>query len=686
MTTTLAASSPLGVWPTQAGFDLAKTMWEGYPLTLQRTIFYEIGFRPPSTLPDLHKGVPKIPFVSVLDVPASTRDRVLERILKGTAYDKALWNPTGGYYVTPPVPAPAPARNWPTQDDIDFAKAEWGKYTLQAQVGLFVAIHVPSPIADPSTHLIPWSRVSNQPGGKFYDALVAILSGTPHAKPTPIVTPITPAPGSSWPSTADLDFAEARWTAAGAKERRDWLTTAKIRYTGMRVNATMLRLTWAWVTGAPGRVNPARNPRLHLERQREVDRLIVAVLEGTPHAKPAAPIVPIVPVGPAPVAPPPVVPGAALTAAEANVKAPERRAGVIKERQRLLASYYARKPVRLDLLEGPYGAYSTAPPADAVITITSPGAYDQAEFATIQGLTLHEIAHLLYTTPVGRAWPGISVFSEWHKYYNILEDARIEWIMVNRWRVKDHFIRLMKVMEMKHPLLMWGRRHYLPYNVPAPEPARVPDLIDEYMGALDIQVRVELAEELAKIYHEDPPVLPPSPFSEEKAEGGNPSIDRDVPREDTRTPEQKADEKKAAADHKEKSKKDKVERAKAKPKDKKKKDEKKKDEKKKDEEPDKKPKGEKKPKDDKGEENDEKKPKDDKKDEKEKEEKEKEKEKKPPKGGPPPPPPKPERIPAEDLEDLLPKLFEGAVILETGETIGGIVKGILKDMGKGGKL
>ncbi|GEM_PF-4992947 len=660
MTTTLAASSPLGVWPTQDAIDLAHANWDALALSVQRGAFTFLGLRVPPKM----AGTDKISFASVLALPATLRDRFLEQLLKGTAYDKALWNPTITPAAVTPVPAPSPARSWPTQDDIDFAEAEWGKYTLQAQVGLFLLIRVLTPIADPVTHLIPWSKVRYLSGGKFHEALVAILSATPHAKPPPIVTPIPPAPSSSWPSAADLEFADARWTLARAKERRDWLTTARIRYTGMRVNATMLRLTWAWVTGAPGRIDPARNPRLHIERVREVGRLIVAVLEGTSHDKPAAPIVP------APVAPPPVVPGAALTAAEANVKAPERRGSVIKERQRLLASYYARKPVHFDLLKGPsYAAYSTAPPAAAVITITSPGAYDQAEFATIQGLTLHEIAHLLYTTPVGRAWPGISVFSEWHKYYNILEDARIEWIMVNRWRVKDHFIRLMKVMEMKHPLLMWGRRHYLPYAVPAPEPPRVPDLIDEYMGSLDIKDRVELAEELAKIYHKYPPVLPPSPFAEEKAEGdsgADPSLD-------ARTPEQKADENKAAADHREKSKKDKAERAKAKPKD-----EKKPKDKKKDEEPDKKSKGEKKPKEDKGEDDDEKKPGDDK-----KEEKEKEKEKKPPGGGPPPPPPKPERIPAEDLEDLLPKLFEGTVILETGQTIGGLVKGILKDMGKG---
>ena len=111
---------------------------------------------------------------------------------------------------------------------------------------------------------------------------------------------------------------------------------------------------------------------------------------------------------------------------------------------------------------------------------------------------LHELGHMLFTRKPK------TLYHHWRHQaaYNFLEDQRVEHVLASKYPgMKKYFTYLAEKTNLKgkDPAVLWGRRFFLPYEVPEPE-AEIKDVIDDYMISKNIAEREGLAKKFAEVY------------------------------------------------------------------------------------------------------------------------------------------------------------------------------------------
>jgi len=129
------------------------------------------------------------------------------------------------------------------------------------------------------------------------------------------------------------------------------------------------------------------------------------------------------------------------------------------------------------------------------IVIVGPELDSPKRWAMVKALNLHELGHCLFSES-----NELKRDMKTRKAWNLLEDQRVENIMVRLYPGSRKYFVLAATELLRDPILLWGRRHFLPFRVARPQPPRVAEIIDEYLATTpsDIHKRISLARELAK--------------------------------------------------------------------------------------------------------------------------------------------------------------------------------------------
>lgn len=139
-----------------------------------------------------------------------------------------------------------------------------------------------------------------------------------------------------------------------------------------------------------------------------------------------------------------------------------------------------------------------------------------SSLVTAKALNLHELGHVLFTRS-----PNTLVGSNEHNAYDILEDQRVEWVLSRKFPGMRKYFSLLvsKLMPVKDPNFLWGRRFFLPFQVTEPRP-EIRQIIDSYLVAKTQREREELAIKFAELtcYPSENYVNPTQTFSNGKGE------------------------------------------------------------------------------------------------------------------------------------------------------------------------
>lgn len=208
-----------------------------------------------------------------------------------------------------------------------------------------------------------------------------------------------------------------------------------------------------------------------------------------------------------------------------------RRLAYIQNTSQKLARIYTGLPIMVKYAIGAYAGSSDVVQTEAaksfIARITVPNTTQPEKIIAGRGIVLHEISHLLYTRIFG-IQTEFSGGGPWRQAYNILEDARIEWTLIQQFPgTRPYFITMLREAGIiKNSVLMWGRRKYYPMPVErisgTTNDLRVEQLIDAYMVSPTIPNRWSIAKEFSGLM----PVMPDSAFSKENHRKATGPIDK----------------------------------------------------------------------------------------------------------------------------------------------------------------
>ena len=115
--------------------------------------------------------------------------------------------------------------------------------------------------------------------------------------------------------------------------------------------------------------------------------------------------------------------------------------------------------------------------------------------AVWKGLNYHALAHILFTENTFKLRGNERVA------FDILEDARIEWLMSYVFPgTRKYFVNNLVKMRLNDPILLWGRRYLLPIKVREPNiPRRALEIIDDFIVSQTLEERENLAREFVSL-------------------------------------------------------------------------------------------------------------------------------------------------------------------------------------------
>lgn len=115
--------------------------------------------------------------------------------------------------------------------------------------------------------------------------------------------------------------------------------------------------------------------------------------------------------------------------------------------------------------------------------------------AVWKGLNYHALGHIMFTDNT------FSLRGAEREAFDVLEDARIEWLMSAVFPgTRKYFVNNLVKMGLNDPVLLWGRRHLLPVRLRRPSvPGRALDIWDEFIRSRALAEREALAREFASL-------------------------------------------------------------------------------------------------------------------------------------------------------------------------------------------
>ncbi len=115
--------------------------------------------------------------------------------------------------------------------------------------------------------------------------------------------------------------------------------------------------------------------------------------------------------------------------------------------------------------------------------------------AVWKGLNYHALGHILFTENT------FKLRGSEREAFDILEDARIEWLMSYIYPgTRKYFVNNLVKMELDDPVLLWGRRYLLPVSIREPGiPGRALEIIDDFIVSKTLEQRESLAREFASL-------------------------------------------------------------------------------------------------------------------------------------------------------------------------------------------
>jgi hypothetical protein len=115
--------------------------------------------------------------------------------------------------------------------------------------------------------------------------------------------------------------------------------------------------------------------------------------------------------------------------------------------------------------------------------------------AVWKGLNYHALGHILFTQNTSKLW------AKEKEVFDILEDARIEWLMSYIFPgTRKYFVNNLVKMGLNDPILLWERRYLFPINIRQPSiPRRALQIIDDFIVSQTLEQRENLAREFASL-------------------------------------------------------------------------------------------------------------------------------------------------------------------------------------------
>ena len=115
--------------------------------------------------------------------------------------------------------------------------------------------------------------------------------------------------------------------------------------------------------------------------------------------------------------------------------------------------------------------------------------------AVWKGLNYHALGHILFTENTSKLRRNEK------EAFDILEDARIEWLMSYVFPgTRKYFVNNLVKMGLNDPILLWGRRYLLPINIREPDiPRRALEIIDDFIVSETLEHRENLAREFVSL-------------------------------------------------------------------------------------------------------------------------------------------------------------------------------------------
>jgi len=115
--------------------------------------------------------------------------------------------------------------------------------------------------------------------------------------------------------------------------------------------------------------------------------------------------------------------------------------------------------------------------------------------AVWKGLNYHALGHILFTQNTSK------LRGNEKEAFDILEDARIEWLMSYIFPgTRKYFINNLVKMGLNDPILLWERRYLFPINIRQPSiPRRALQIIDDFIVSQTLEERENLAREFASL-------------------------------------------------------------------------------------------------------------------------------------------------------------------------------------------